>query len=127
MEKVLYGLHWQTLLLYLDDIIVVVKDFETHMTRLMEVFTQLRKAELKLKFAKCEILRTQVSYLENIVSVKGVTTDPQKLAALWVWDPPRHLTDLQAFLGTTGYYQQYIDHYATIVKPLHQLSSKKVT
>ena len=31
MEKVLKGLQWQTLLLYLDDVIVFSKDFESHL------------------------------------------------------------------------------------------------
>ena len=37
MEKVLKGLQWQTLLLYLDDVIIFSKDFESHLERLGEV------------------------------------------------------------------------------------------
>ena len=37
MERVLQGLHWKTLLLYLDDIIVIAPDFHTHLERLEEV------------------------------------------------------------------------------------------
>ena len=37
MENVLKGLQWQTLLLYLDDVIVFSKDFESHLERLAEV------------------------------------------------------------------------------------------
>ena len=38
MERVLKGLQWRTLLLYLDDIIVFSKDFHSHLERLEEVF-----------------------------------------------------------------------------------------
>ena len=31
MEKVLHGLHWKTLLLYLDDVIIIAPDFQTHL------------------------------------------------------------------------------------------------
>ena len=41
MERVLHGLHWKTLLLYLDDIIVIAPDFETHLQRLAEVLRRL--------------------------------------------------------------------------------------
>ena len=34
MEKVLKGLQWQTLLLYLNDIIIFPKNFESHLERL---------------------------------------------------------------------------------------------
>ena len=36
MEQVVHGLHWKTLLLYLDDIIVIGPDFETHLAQLGE-------------------------------------------------------------------------------------------
>ena len=49
MEKVLHGLHWKTLLLYLDDVIVISQDFESHLERLEEVLKRLRGANLKLK------------------------------------------------------------------------------
>ena len=34
MEKGLQGMHWRTLLLYLDDVIVISPDFESHLERL---------------------------------------------------------------------------------------------
>ena len=37
MEQVVKGLHWKTLLFYLDDIIVISPDFETHFDRLGKV------------------------------------------------------------------------------------------
>lgn len=57
MEKVLKILHWHTLLLYLDDIIVVAKDFNGHLLRLGEVLTRKKTAGLKLKPSKCKILK----------------------------------------------------------------------
>lgn len=79
MEKVWQGLHWHNLLLYLDDdITVVTKDFEEHIFRLGEVLQRLRKARLKLKLSKCEVLKEQVGYLGHIVSPDGVTTDPER-------------------------------------------------
>jgi len=56
MEQVLSGLHWKTLLIYLHDVIVISPDFATHVSRLMEVFEQLRGAGLKLKPSKCALL-----------------------------------------------------------------------
>jgi hypothetical protein len=41
MERVLRGLHWETLLIYLDDIIVFSRDLDSHLERLAEVFTRL--------------------------------------------------------------------------------------
>jgi len=63
MEQVLSGLHWKTMLVYLDDVIVISPDFPTHVCRLREVFEQLRGAGLKLKPSKCTFLQPEVKYL----------------------------------------------------------------
>ncbi|PIK40687.1 hypothetical protein BSL78_22442 [Apostichopus japonicus] len=48
MERVLKGLHWQTCLLYLDDIIVFSKTFDEELVRLTQVFNRIKEAGLKL-------------------------------------------------------------------------------
>ena len=127
MERVLHGLHWKTLLLYLDDVIVIAPDFATHISRLREVFQRLRQAGLKLKPKKCELLQNAVKYLGHIVSEEGVATDPDKVEVVRNWESPCDLKVLQAFLGTAGYYRQFIPDYATIAKPLTQLTRKGAT
>ena len=82
MEQIVKGLHWKTLLLYLDDIIVIAPDFETHLARLGKVFGRLRGTGLKLKPTKCELLQTEVGYLGHVVSRHGVSTDPDKIKAV---------------------------------------------
>lgn len=71
MEHVLRGLHWQTSLIYIDDIIIYGKTFDKHMSRLGEVFTRLREADLKLEPSKCELCKKEVKYLGYIVSEWG--------------------------------------------------------
>ena len=48
MDRVLAGLHWETCLFYLDDIIVFSSTWEEHLARLRQVFERLRRANLKL-------------------------------------------------------------------------------
>ena len=120
----LKGLHWKSLLLYLDDIIVIAPDFKTHLARLEEVFQRLKGAGLKLKPAKCELLQERFKCLGHVVSTKGVSTDPDKVKAIREWVPPKNTKELQAFLGTTGYYRQYLKDYATTAKPLTRLTAK---
>ncbi|XP_067937159.1 uncharacterized protein [Watersipora subatra] len=105
MERVLHGLHWQTLLLYLDDVVVIAPDFKTHLHRLEELFQRLWQAGLKVIPTKCELLQSQVRYLSHIV--------------------PRGVRKLQGFLGTVGYYMQYIPKFATIATPLHRPIGKE--
>jgi len=89
MEQVLSGLHWKTLLIYLDDVIVISPDFQTHVSRLREVFERLQGAGLKLKPSKCALLQPEVKYLGYVVGLNGVATDPDKVWAIEGWVTPR--------------------------------------
>jgi len=74
--------HWKTLLIYLDDVIVISPDFDTHVSQLREVFDRLRVAGLKLKPSKCVLLQREVKYLGHVVGRDGVATDPEKVRAV---------------------------------------------
>ena len=84
METVMRGLQWETLLIYLDDIIVFSKDVETRIQRLEVVFHRLQGAGLKLKPAKCNFFGKEVEYPGHIVSGAGIATDPKKIAVVKV-------------------------------------------
>ena len=53
MEMVLRGLTWKTCLVYLEDIMVMGKIFENDLTNLVEVFSRMKEANLKLNPKKC--------------------------------------------------------------------------
>ena len=68
------------MLLYLEDIIVIGPDSDTHLKQLKEVLRQFQQARLKLKLFKCKLLLPEVRYLGYIVSATKVATDPEKVA-----------------------------------------------
>ena len=68
MEHTFNGIQYNTLLIYLDDIIIFASDFEEKMLRLRAVFDRIRDAKLKLKPAKCIFFQREVSYLGHLVS-----------------------------------------------------------
>jgi len=118
MEQVLSRFYWKELLIYLDDVIVISPDFQTHVSRLREVFERLRGAGLKLKPSKCALLQLEVKYLVK---------DPEKVRAIENWVTPQDLSGLWAFLVLVGYYRQYIPDFVGIVQSLNQLIAKRVT
>lgn len=124
METALRGLHWKSVLIYLDDIIVFAPDVDSHVERLAEVFGRLRAAGLKLKPEKCRLFADRVQYLGHTVSHRGIETDQTKVDAVKEWPQPRHKRDVRAFLGTCGYYRRFIQNYSELSRPLSQLSSK---
>ena len=85
METVLPGLQYEKCLVYLDDIIVFGENFDMALQNLRLVFLRLRQASLQLKPSKCKLLQKQVVFLGHLVSVSGITCDPDKLATLRHW------------------------------------------
>ena len=76
MDMVLAGMNRKTCLVYLDDIIILGKDFPTHLCNMGEIFACLRRAGLKLQPAKCRLCQQAVAYLGHIISPVGIATDP---------------------------------------------------
>jgi len=82
MEQVLSGLHWNILLIYLDDAIVISPDFTSHVSWPWEDFDHLWAAGLKLKLSKCALLQPEFMYLSHVVSHEEVATTPEKVQAV---------------------------------------------
>ena len=124
MDHVLSGLHWETCLFYLDDIIVFSSTWEEHLARLRQVFERLRHADLKLGAEKCTFAAKEVSYLGHRVTEEGLLPDTALLASIKEIPPPKTATDVRSFLGLAGYYRRYVKNFATIAGPLHALIGK---
>ena len=59
------------------------------------------------------------------MSEKGVSTAPEKLAAVKEWPTPRNIHEVGAFLGTTSYYRKFCKSFCDILRPLHKLTEKQ--
>ena len=126
MDKVLQGLQWHDILVYLDDIMAFGKTYERALERLQCVFERLRLANLKLKPKKCFLLAQEVDYLGHHISRDGVAPLASKVTAITHWKEPENLEELRSFLGLACYYRRFVDDYSGIAKPLTELLKKDV-
>jgi hypothetical protein len=55
----------------------------------------LRLHFLKLKSKKCEVFKTEIKYLECIVSDGGIKTDPDKVSVVKNWPAIKNVKDLR--------------------------------
>ena len=62
MELALRGLHWESCLVYLGDIVVLGRNFEQALENLELVFDRLASAGLKLMPKKCALFQHSVSW-----------------------------------------------------------------
>ena len=91
-------------MVYLDDVMVIGRNFTEHLENLREVFRRFRQANLKLKPEKYFLVGSEVLYLGYVVSREGISADVQKVEAVRSFPRPNDLTSLRSFLGLASYY-----------------------
>jgi len=111
MNEILAPFLRKFVMVFLDDILIYSPDFETHIHHLTLVLDKLRENQLFMKASKCSFAQTKLEYLGHIISDKGVATDPSKIEAMITWPVPTTVTALRGFLGLTGYYRKFVQHY----------------
>ena len=124
MDLVLCELTYETCLVYLDDIIVFSRDFDSHVQRLREIFDRLKSANLKLHVKKCCLFQQCVNFLGHVLTQDGILVQPEKVEAVKSWPTPRNLTELRSFVGLCSYYRRFIPGFADMAAPLHSLTRK---
>jgi hypothetical protein len=124
MNHVFAPLIGKTVLVYLDDILVMSESIEEHLVHLRQVLGVLRQHRFKVKLPKCEFLQQQVKFLGWIVSGAGVAADPAAVKAIQEWPVPTSLTQLRSFLGLCNRLRHTVMHYSSLVAPLTSLTSK---
>lgn len=122
MDSVFKGMHGINVQVYLDDIIVFSNSFEQHLIDIRQVFERLNSATLRIKISKCRLAQHEVEFLGHIVGREGRKPNESKIDAIKHYKKPVDKKEVQSFLGICGYYRDYINHFATISKPLIMLT-----
>ena len=76
MALVLRGLTYLTVLCFIDDCIVVGRNFSEHLANVETVLQRFQQAQLLLKPKKCKFFQHEVRFLGHIVSPDGIAVDP---------------------------------------------------
>ena len=122
MYKVLKGLKFA--MTYLDDIIIFSENESQHLEHLETVFSCLREAGLKMKWSKCDFLKSGIYYLGHPISPEGISPLPNKLDYIQHMAVLKNVKEIKQFLGLTGYYRKFVPRFADISRPLTTLTKK---
>ena len=111
---------------YMDDILVHSTSDEDHLAHVTRVLELLQKSNLHASPAKCEWLRSEIEFLGHRLSQGEVSITATHEEAIRRWDPPlKNKKEVQAFLGVAGFHRVFVKDFATIAKPLTDLTGNE--
>ncbi len=96
------GLIGNGMFCYLDDLIIVSKDLESHLHKLDLVFTKVEEAGLKAKLFECDFLKSFIEFLGHVVDGVGIQTVDSKINAVKYFPTPQNVENVLFFLGLAG-------------------------
>ena len=111
---------------YLDDVVVFSRSVSEHLKKLDTLLCQLGEFGLQVKLEKSKFLLNELECLGHVVSKKGVSGDPKKLAAISEMMSPKDKKGLMRVLGTLNYYGEFIPHFSSLALPLTELLGNNV-
>ncbi|GJY52595.1 putative reverse transcriptase domain-containing protein [Tanacetum coccineum] len=91
------------MIIFIDDILIYSRSKEEHAEHLKLIMELLKKEEFE-----------------------GIHVDPAKIESIKDWTSPKTPIEIHQFLDLTGYYQQFIEGFSKIAKPMTKLTQKNV-
>ena len=114
------------LFVYMDNILIATNNnLDRHRQIVDDVLKLLAKESYFLRPSKCVYEQTRIKYLGLIMDGNKLAVNPAKAEGLKDW--PRTLNkvkEVRSVLGVLGYQRPFIPNYATIARPLTELTKK---
>lgn len=66
-------------IIFIDDILIYLRDEESHFNHLHVVLHMLKENKLYAKFSKCKFRLNNVNYLGHVISSEGIFIDQNKI------------------------------------------------
>jgi hypothetical protein len=117
--------------IYMDDIAIATKvslspskSHAAHVAAISDMLQVTLEHDLYFKLEKCVFHAPSINYL-GVILEKGVTRmDPVKILGIKDWPTPKTVKDICSFLGFCNFYCPFIRGFATVARPLNELTRK---
>ena len=109
---------------FIDDVIVEMEDKEGYDELVAEIVKRLEKNDLYVKPEKYKWKVRKVEFLGVVLGLEGIKIEEAKVKAVLDWSVPKSVKDIQKFLGLANYYRRFIEGFANVARPLHELTRK---
>ena len=82
---VLRGLSWKSVIAFMNDVVVLGRDFDSHMVNLSDVLWRFEQYGMKLKPKKSQLLQDSMVFLGRLVSREWVQVPPVEITRIGNW------------------------------------------
>ena len=108
---------------YMDDILIHSPNVEEHVVHVTYVMELLEQHRLHANAKKCEWMRSHVEFLGHHLSHGRIRLTQTHEEAIQLWNPPlKNKKEVQAFLGVAGFHRIFVKGFASLAKPLTDLT-----
>ena len=126
MSELLDELIYVNVMVYIDDILVYVREESELAPAIGDVLAILEGAGIKLKPKKCDLFCTQLVWVGHHVSAQGVGVNPAFVSTVLAMQPPTTAADLQQFVASCNWVRSKIPAYAELMAPLQRLLTESM-
>ena len=109
---------------FIDNVIVGTEMKERHDELVVEIIKRLEENDLYVKLEKCKWKVREVGFLGVVIGPEGIKIEEEKMKGVLEWPTPKCIKDVQKFLGLANYYRQFIEGFAVVARPLHDMVKK---
>jgi hypothetical protein len=122
MQRIFRARLDQSVMVYIDDILIFSKDEDDHAEQVEWVLAQLRKNGYYANPDKCEFFQSQVNFLGHVIKAGGLAVQQHKVDSILQWPTPQCVKDVRSFIGLTTYYHRFVWKFAALAISLTNLT-----
>ena len=112
----------------MDDLLLFTPTKKAHMAKVEDLLKALLKNGLKISLKKCQLFKTELQYMENIIFIKDkkVCTKPlrNRIEAILKLEPPKMLKGCRSFASMVNFLSMLCPELQILLKPIYDLTRK---
>ena len=124
MNEIFKDMLGNSVLVYLDNIVIFSDTYEDHVKHLREVHQRLLKEQFFLNKAKTQIMPERMEILGHVLTRDGLRAAPQKIKSILDFPIPQNKKELQRFLGMVIYLSRFCPRLSIVIAALTELTGK---
>ena len=91
------------------------------------VVARIQESGLTFNRDKCGFSQSSIKFLGHVLSASGISSDPDKVAAIMQMRRPTTVSRVRQFLGMANQLSKFVPNTAELTKPLRDLLPKSIT